>query len=552
MYLEESNELKTDAGDLNLRCIDIERYALLQFREGLIDPLGHLASWVGKDCCRWKGVHCSNQTDHVVKLDLRDKGDCFMKRIQSAAAYYNNSSCLGGIPIPDFFGSFERMRYLNLSYAHFSGIVPPHLGNLSNLHYLDLFAYPNPYEVIGSSWVSDLNWVSGLTSLKYLHLGGHDLSLETNWLQTLSTFPSLSELHLFDCALQNIPPSPPNLNFTSLSVLDLSYNHFNSLPQWLFNISSLAELELSSCYMKPSISKAAWEDLCHLQVLDLSNNEISGDISDLIGDLSRCSNHSIEKLSSWHNQLRGQLPESFGFLKNLRDLRLDENLITGPIPESIGKLSKLNNLGLVGNQLNGTIPESVGKLTQLAKLRLYKNYWGGVLSQKHLEGLKKLEYFSISSSNKAFSINLSDEWVSPFSLRFIEIDSYPLGPKFPTWLKTQKQLHAIALTMFLFQAPYPIGSGNYVHRFNVIVDFSFNRLSGQVPLWPNVARLNLANNLFSGSIPTNIGQVMWRLEILDLSGNSLNDSIPLSISDMKYLRRLDLSNNLLYGEIHEK
>ncbi|CAK9153874.1 unnamed protein product [Ilex paraguariensis] len=541
-YLAKSNELKTDASDLNLRCIDIERNALLKFKEGLIDPLGQLASWVGKDCCRWKGVHCSNE------------------ELQSQISSVHLRECVISIS----------------RFASFSGIVPPHLGNLSNLRYLDLLAYSNPNDYIGSSWVSDLNWVSGLTSLKYLDLGYINLSLETNWLQALNTLPSLSELHLYYCGLQNIPPSPLNLNFSSLSVLDLSYNYFNSLPQWLFNISSLAKLSLYSCHAKASISQAAWEDLCNLQDLDLSNNEIIGNISDLIGALSRCSNRSIEMLKLWDSHISGQLPESLGFLKNLRFLHLDENLLTGPIPESIGKLSNLKILSLVGNQLTGTIPESVGKFTQLTQLWLYKNSWGGVLSQKHFEGLKKLEYFSISSSNNAFSINLSDEWVPPFSLRFIEIDSYPLGPKFPTWLKTQKQLDSIILTNVSISGTIPhwlkklcpqiqrldlsynqLGgmlpdSLAFPGYTRVIVDFSFNRLSGQIPLWPNVTHLILANNLFSGSIPTNIGQVMLRLKILDLSGNLLNDSIPLSISDMVYLQRLDLSNNLLYGEIHEK
>ncbi|XP_031383049.1 uncharacterized protein LOC116197144 isoform X2 [Punica granatum] len=55
----------------NATCIEREREALLEFKRGLVDKSNLLSSWVGDDCCSWKGVRCSKLTGRVLKLDLR-------------------------------------------------------------------------------------------------------------------------------------------------------------------------------------------------------------------------------------------------------------------------------------------------------------------------------------------------------------------------------------------------------------------------------------------------------------------------------------------------
>ncbi|KAA8533299.1 hypothetical protein F0562_033168 [Nyssa sinensis] len=563
------------AGNFNMRCIEIERKALLEFKEGLTDPSSQLSSWVGKDCCRWKGVGCSKWTGHVVKLDLRSQGDSGFAILGSEISpslldlkflnYLDLSmNDFQNIPIPKFMGALEELRYLNLSGASFAGMVPLHLGNLSNLHYLDLSDSP------GRSWVSDLNWLSGLSSLRYLNLGGVNLTKATSWLQAVNKLSSLSELHFSNCGLHHFPHSLSNLNFTSLWILDLSANEFNSsIPEWLFNTSTLVKIDLSLNNFSGTIKDVAWKNLCNLRSLDLSTNALSGDIGKLLGGLTECSNSSLEELLLFYNEFSGQLPNSLGHFKNLISLIIHDNFISGPIPPSVESMLLLKKLDLAFNKMNGSIPESVGKLTELTKLHLYQNFWKGLLSQNLLQGLTKLEEFSISSLDKNFVFDVRHEWVPPFNLQSIQISDTSLGPLFPAWLRTQKELSSITLQNVLISDTIPDWLWELSPQLNVLdlsrnqirgvlpnslefpfaVDLSFNRLEGPVPLWPYVGILYLGNNSFSGPIPSKMGQEMSSVLVLDLSGNFLNGSIPASIGKLEMLVTLDLSKNNLSGDI---
>ncbi|XP_021803954.1 receptor-like protein 12, partial [Prunus avium] len=83
-------------------------------------------------------------------------------------------------------------------------------------------------------------------------------------------------------------------------------------------------------------------------------------------------------------------------------------------------------------------------------------------------------------------------------------------------------------------------------NFSSVVDLSSNRYEGPLPLWSsNITMLFLRDNLFSGPIPHNIGQVMPNLTHLDISRNSLSGSIPHFWNNIASLYIVDMSNNNL-------
>ncbi|CAJ2658754.1 unnamed protein product [Trifolium pratense] len=460
LFLFTSTQYVVTSLNVSTLCIKEERVALLKVKKDLKDPSNCLSSWIGEDCCNCKGIQCHNQTGHVLKFELNPYLICnrtlsifslssFGGEINPSLADLKHLSHLDlsnnnfeGISIPKFIGSLYMLNYLDISRASFSGVVPTHLGNLSNLQYLDISTQFSPLSV------SDLSWLSSLSSLQYLNMNFINITNTPHELfRVLNKLPSLLELHLASCSLASLPPSSPLLNITSLSVLDLSANPFNSsIPSWLFNMSTLTKLYLyksSLIHLVPSML-GRWK-LCKLQVLDLSYNFITNDIGEMIEAMS-CSNRSLKFLYLSQNQLTGKLSNSLGKFNHLFGLDLSDSGISGPIPTSIGNLSNLGSLDLEGNMMNGTIPESIGQLTNLYSLNLLENYWEGIMTNVHFHNLTNLVSFSVSSKNNTLVLKVTNDWVPPFkNLYYVEIRDCQVGSIFPDWLKYQIPLRKIFL-----------------------------------------------------------------------------------------------------------
>ncbi|TYH46768.1 hypothetical protein ES332_D11G361600v1 [Gossypium tomentosum] len=494
----------------NLLCIQSEREALLKFKNHLIDPSNRLSSWVeGGDCCEWTGVVCHNSTGHVKQLHLAaplSDPDGFATNAEREA-YYN--SWLGGkinpsllelkhlssldfsnnnfssIHIPKFFGLLQSLTYLNLSQAQFQGIIPHNLGNLSKLQYLDLG---------GNDLRSkSLQWVSGLSSLQYLDLSYLHLSEATDWVQVTFKLPSLLELHLSVCGLEDDPSFNSINSSKSLVVLELSWNRFSSVPKWIFSLHGLVSIDLSNNDLEGPIP-AYFGNISFLEVLDLSGNDLNSSIPNSLYSLNR-----LQFLSLGHNQLQGTISSAIGNLSSVTHLDLSENQLNGQIPLSIGQLSSLEEFEVSENQLNGQIPLSIGELSSLKLFDVSRNQLNGQIPLS-IGQLSSLEEFDVS----------------------------------------ENQLNG--------QIPLSIGQLSSLEEFDV----SENQLNGQIPLsigeLSSLKLFDVSENQLNGTFPLSFGR-LESLETLDCGYNLLEGVVSEThFSNLKRLTTLAASHNRLRFE----
>ncbi|KAG6405971.1 hypothetical protein SASPL_133567 [Salvia splendens] len=507
-------------------------------------------------CCKRKAVTCNNSTGHVHRLHLSGFG--LRGQINPSLANLSHLTHLDlnlntfHQTIPSFIASLTNLEHLNLSFAGFHGKIPHTIGNLTRLRSLDVVGFSNMvwgdhlnhYHSIHLAGypemeyvarvaspnllhVDTLRWLSQLSRLEALNMNYVNLSRAKEWLQVINTLPSLQKLHFQNCSLDYIFPLN-SLNVTSLTLIDLSSNKFQSLefPTWILGLRNLSYLDLrnnsfvgpipSSCnatklkyidissnFLNSTVPSSLYNtckelefiyldfnflhgtiprqftNLCRVKKLSLSFNRFEGTMSDSFGNMSKCSLEGLEELNLQFNQLSGSLIDQLGEFKSLERLFLNKNSFSGMIPRNLGKLSSsLQVLGLSRNNLTGDLPDSLGHLCNLERLHIGGNKLKGVVRESLFANLTKLKI--LTASQNELSLRLGEDWSPPFQLKQLRLGSWSLsnGSQIPSWILRQKNLSA------------------YLDLFDTGI------FSDGVPSWFwEIQFLNLSHNHLHGNIP---------------------------------------------------
>ncbi|CAL4987443.1 unnamed protein product [Urochloa decumbens] len=536
-------------------CMPHERDALLAFKH-------LLASWRKDgeaDCCRWRGVRCSNRNGHVLKLQLGN--------VHASDLYQLTNTALVG-QISHSLLSLDHLVHLDLSMNYLNGSSSSHIPVLELYGELEI-SQPLRKALYGISKIEECRllwkfledkvsseWLppftleeAALTDCQIGPLFPAWLRFQVNilWVDISSTgligklpdwfSTTFSKATYLDISHNQINGTlPKNMEFMSLEWLYLSSNELTGEIPFLPKNLSMLDLSLNSLSGNlPSIFRTP-----KLVSLNLFSNHITGDLSGSICELS------LYALDLGNNLFEGELPPCFA-ARTLGFLLLDNNSFSGKFPLFLQNCSQLLFLDLSRNKFSGKLPYWIGGLVGLRYLRLSQNMFSGNISSS-IANLTHLHHLNLA--NNRFS------GVIPWGLSNLTAmtGNYVMDPYVdtePYWLGYDELVHE---TGQYFTAVTKGQELYYdIRIFEMVsVDLSFNHLSGAIPeeiaYLDALSNLDLSWNHLSGEVPDKIG-VMKSLESLDLSKNMLSGEIPSSISNLSYLSYLDLSDNNLTGRI---
>ncbi|KAG6703362.1 hypothetical protein I3842_07G081100 [Carya illinoinensis] len=304
--------------------------------------------------------------------------------------------------IPSEISYLQKLKFMNIGNNGFAGSIPFKIFNISTLQSMGMVLnnltghlpsnvglfLPNLHTLtLGGNELSGTLIVLGLSQNSFLGLIPKTLGnlrlLQTLNLENNNLAVESLELESFFSDLSNC---------IYLRTLALSKNQLNGIlprdiPIEIGNLSQLIFFILSNNYLLGTIPTAIGKlkghippSLCHLGslgALSLVDNEISGDISTCINDLT-----SLRSVFLGFNQLTSTFPLSLWSLTDLLEIRnmkvlttlnLSRNHLSGEITKTIGGLKSLVYLSLAFNQLEGSIPTIFGELVSLKILDLSNN-----------------------------------------------------------------------------------------------------------------------------------------------------------------------------------
>ncbi|XVE71543.1 hypothetical protein DITRI_Ditri10aG0159300 [Diplodiscus trichospermus] len=295
-----------------------------------------------------------------------------------------------------------------------------------------------------------------------------------------------------------------------LSKLDVSNNQLSGdIPRWKGDMSSLEEIIMANNHLEGPIYLEFCQ-LNNLQVLDLSVNNISGSLPSCFSPLR------ISQVHLSRNKLQGPLKNAFRNSTFLLTLDLSNNHLIGNVPNWIDRLSQLSYLVLNNNHFEGESSVQLCKLGYLSLVDLSNNNLSGTI-------LPCLKITTLNDTSQAYyrytRVNFSSTTTNQGRIEFTtKNNSYSYKGRVPALL-----------------------SG---------IDLSCNKLSSEIPHlvinFRNIPILNLShNNLIEPILPA-LSQLR-QIESLDLSYNNLSRKIPPQLVGLNYLSFFSVAYNNLPG-----
>ncbi|KAF2935860.1 hypothetical protein DAI22_04g262000 [Oryza sativa Japonica Group] len=241
--------------------------------------------------------------------------------------------------IPSFIGELAAMQYMTFGINALSGSIPKELGNLTNLVSLG-FSSNN----FSGSLPSELG---SLFKLEELFIDSAGLSGELP-----SSLSKLTRMKILWASDNNFTGQIPDyIGSWNLTDLRFQGNSFQGpLPANLSNLVQLTNLRIGDIASGSSSSLAFISNMTSLNTLILRNCMVSDSLA--LIDFSKFASLTLLDLS--FNNITGQVPQTLLNLNFLSYLFLGNNNLTGSLPSS--KIRSLRNLDFSYNQLSGNFP----------------------------------------------------------------------------------------------------------------------------------------------------------------------------------------------------
>lgn len=250
--------------------------------------------------------------------------------------------------------------------------------------------------------------------------------------------------------------------------------------------------------------------------------------------------------------ISGEIPSEYGDLRNLQVLDLEDNWLGGEIPSSFKFLNDLTLLNLRRNRLTGVSTEAINKMDKLTVVALDSNKFEGKLPEFNLPNL-----LGLTLSDNAFTGEIPSSMTGLSSLQLLGLDHNNLTGNLDV---LQNITHLTHVYLDNNNWDHEIDDDFFVGHENIThLDISNCSIRGFVPGhffdFPNLEILDLSRNLLGGELPapaiantTNT----TKLQYLSLHSNNITGEIPLGMSKLKSLKHLDLSVNKMFGYIIEE